>query len=174
MWAEIYENLRKCRLNVFQVYPAEYLTISLHDKPDSPKNFNSVRQDRCKDMQVHQILRKDGRIKNAHSMPEGRKPLLMELKALRIATENKLDKLRVKAFGIEGELNIQELRPAPSNFNIYGRIVFKKRKGCSRYYRLLHESRIKHNCWTNAKHTHENEVYIHDKDYMYDNAIYDK
>ena len=59
-------------------------------------------------------------------MSEGKKPLQMELKALRIATENKLDELRVKAFGMGGELNIRELRPAPSNFNIYGRIVFKK------------------------------------------------
>ena len=72
---------------------------------------------------MHQILEKDGKIKCAQSMPEGKKPLLMELKALRIATENKLDKLRVRAFGIGGELNILELWPAPGNFNIYGRIV---------------------------------------------------
>ena len=50
----------------------------------------------------------------------------MELKALRIATENQFDKLRVKAFGMGGELIIREFRPAPSNFNIYSIIVFKK------------------------------------------------
>ena len=61
-------------------------------------------------------------------MPEGKKPLLMELKVLRLATENKLDKLRVRAFGIGSELNIRELRPAQGNFNVYGRIVFKKRR----------------------------------------------
>ena len=152
MWAEIHENLRKCRLNVVCVHPAKYLTIPVHGKPDITKNFNSVKQDWRKDLQVHQILRKDGKIKNAQSMPEGRKPLLMEIKALRLATEDKLDRLRVRAFGIESELNVRELRPAPDNFNIYGRIVLKKRKGCSHFYKLLNESRLKHNCWTNAKH----------------------
>ena len=59
-------------------------------------------------------------------MPEGKILLEMELGALRNAMEDKLDKLRVKAIGIEGELVIRELRPAPNNFNIYGRKVFKK------------------------------------------------
>ena len=33
---------------------------------------------------------------------------------------------------------------------------------------------MKHDCWGDAKLTHENEVYLHDKNHMYDNAMYDK
>ena len=44
----------------------------------------------------------------------------MELNALRIATKDRLERLRVRAFGIEGELNVCELKPAPGNFNIHG------------------------------------------------------
>ena len=128
------------------MYPAEYLTIPVHGETDITGNFSSVKQDWCKDLEIHQILEKDSEIKNVQSMPEGKKPLPMELKALRIATKDKFDRLRVRAFGIEGELNVWELKPAPGNFNIYGRIVFKKRKGCSHYYKLLYESRLKHDC----------------------------
>ena len=60
-----------------RVYPAEYLTIPVYGEPDITNNFNSVKLDWCKDLQVHQILGKDGKIKSAQSMPEGKKPLLI-------------------------------------------------------------------------------------------------
>ena len=63
VWEEIYKNLRKCRLNVVRVYPVEYLTIPVNGEPDITKNFNSVKQDWCEDIQVYQILGKDGKLK---------------------------------------------------------------------------------------------------------------
>ena len=75
VWSEIYDNLRKCRINVVRVYTPEYLTIPVYGKPNIAKNFKSVKQDWCKDLQVHQILEMDGRIKNALSMPKGKRPL---------------------------------------------------------------------------------------------------
>ena len=107
-------------------------------------------------------------------MPEGKRPLEMELGALKNAVEDKFDQLRVRAFGDRAELGIRELRPAPNHLNIYGRIVFKNRKGCPHYYRLLYDSRMKHDCWGNAKLTNENEVYLHDENYMYHDAMYDE
>ena len=88
------------------MYPAECLTIPVYGESDITKNFKRLKQDGCKDLQVHQILETDGKIKNARFMPEGKEPLEMELRALRIETEDKRDKLRVKAFDIEGELTI--------------------------------------------------------------------
>ena len=115
-----------------------------------------------------------GKIKNAQSMTEGKKPLSMELNALRIGTKDKLDRLRVRAFGIEGDLNVRELKPAPGIFNIYWRIIFEKRKGCSHYYKLLYELKMKHDCWTKAKQSLEIEVFLHDKNYMYEDEMFDK
>ena len=47
-------------------------------------------------------------------MPEGKRPLEMELGALKNAVEDKFDQLRVRAFGDRAELGIRELRPAPN------------------------------------------------------------
>ena len=90
----------------------------------------------------------------------------MELNALKNAIEEKLVRLRVRAFGDKPDLGICELRPALNLFNIYTRIVFKKRKRCAHYYRLLNDSRMKHDSWGNTRLTHEDEVYLHDKYYM--------
>ena len=102
-------------------------------------------------------------------MPEGKKPLEMELLALKNSIEEKLTRLRVRAFGNRPELGIRELRPALNLFNIYGRIVFKKRKGCAHYYKFLNNSRMKYDCWSNAWLTYEN-----DQHFMYDDAMYNK
>ena len=102
LWAEIYENLRKCRLNIVRLYPAEYLTLPVHGEPDITGNLSSIKQDWCKNLKIYQILDKDGNIKNAQDMTEGKKPLSMEIIALRTATRDKLERLRVRAFGNEG------------------------------------------------------------------------
>ena len=60
----------------------------MYGKPDIANNFDSVKQDWCKDLHVHQILEIDGKIKNGLSMPEGKRPLDMELRALRNAVED--------------------------------------------------------------------------------------
>ena len=70
-------------------------------------------------------------------MPGGKKPLEMDLNASKNAIKEKLARSRVRAFGDRPDLGIRECRPALNLFNIYGRIVFKKRKGCAHYYILL-------------------------------------
>ena len=95
MWSEIYENLRKCRLSVVCVYPAEYLTIPVCGEPDIAKNFISVKQDWCRDLQIHQLLEINGKIKDADQMPKDKKPLEMELNELKNAIKEKLARLRV-------------------------------------------------------------------------------
>ena len=82
-----------------------------------------------------------------------------------------MTKLRIRAFEDKPEMSMRELRPALNLFNVYERIVFKNKKGCAHYYRLLNESRMKYDCWSNARITHENEVFLHDKNFMYDNVI---
>ena len=95
VWSEIYEYLRKCRLNIVQVYSAEYLTLPVYGEPDIMGNLSSIKQDWCKNLQIYQISDKDRIIKNAQSMTEGKKPLSMEINALRIAKRDKLEILRV-------------------------------------------------------------------------------
>ena len=67
---------------------------------------------------------------------------------------------------------IRKLRPALGLFNVYGRIVFKQKKGCSSYYRLINENRTKIDCWLNPRLTLEKEVLDRDEDYLYDSSKY--
>ena len=55
----------------------------------------------------------------------------MEINALKNAIEGKVNRLKVKADGHNLETGTQKLTPALNLFNIYGRIVFKQRKGCT-------------------------------------------
>ena len=33
---------------------------------------------------------------------------------------------------------------------------------------------MKHDCWSKAKLSHENEVYLHDENYMYEDEMFDE
>ena len=33
---------------------------------------------------------------------------------------------------------------------------------------------MKQDCWSNAKLSHENETYLHDKNYMYEDEMFDE
>ena len=67
----------------------------------------------------------------------------------------KISRLVVMAHGISIEGCTWKLRPTLGLFNIYGRIVFKQRKGCSFFYKLINNSRTKHDCWLNPRLTME-------------------
>ena len=66
--SEIYNNLKKCRISVLNVYPN-------------------------KNLQLHQNLNMDGTIRDARLMPDGKIPLYMEISALKNAIEGKVIKL---------------------------------------------------------------------------------
>ena len=89
-------------------------------------------------------------------MPEGKKSLEMKLNALKNVIEEKITRLRFRAFGDKPKMSMLELRPVLNRINIHGIIVFKNKKGCAHYYRLLNDSRMKCDCWSNARITHEN------------------
>ena len=102
--------------------------IPVTGEPGISKNLSSVKQEWCKNFQVHQILNRKGALKNAEQMPEGKRLLDMEVNALKNAIEDKVNRLKVIAFEYKSKMSICELRPALNLFNIYGRILFKNNK----------------------------------------------
>ena len=82
------------------------------------------------------LLKSDGNWKTEEFFPTGQKPISFELAALKNAMKTKIEQLRnncVKNY----EECLVGIKPEISNYNIYGRILFKRAKGCSYFYKLL-------------------------------------
>ena len=92
--------------------------IPVTGEPGISKNLSSVKQEWCKNFQVHQILNRKGALKNAEQMPEGKRLLDMEVNALKNANEDKVTSLKVKAFKYKSEMSMHELKPALNLFDI--------------------------------------------------------
>ena len=110
------------------MYPDEFLSLLVMGEQEITRNFTSIKQDWCKKLQLYQILDRDFNLNDAALMQNEKCPLAMHFKML----------LRVeKPHGKSIEGCTWKLRPALGLFNIYGRIGFKQKKGCSSYYRLI-------------------------------------
>ena len=44
LWKEIYGAILACRLNILEISPAEYLTVSLNGEPLITKNMTAIQQ----------------------------------------------------------------------------------------------------------------------------------
>ena len=154
------------------MFPYEFLSIPVAGEPDITKSFTSIKQDWCKKLQLYQILDNNFTLRDASLMPVGKHPLEMEINTIQSAIEGKVSSLTAKAHGTSIEGCTRKLRPALGLFNIYGRIVFKQRKRCSSYYRLINESRTKTDCWSNSRLTLEKEGFDIDEIHLYDSKQY--
>ena len=89
------------------------------------------------------------------------------------ALSEKISRLAAKTRGRSIDGCTHELRHALGLFNIYGRIPFKQRKGCSYFYKLINENPIKHDCWLDLRLTLERDVLDHDEDFRFYPSQYD-
>ena len=85
---------------------------------------------------IKDVLKCIGDWKTTEDYPHGQRPVFFELTALKNAIgvyiseyKNRCGKAYVDC--------IREIKPAISNYNIYGRIVYKNAKGCSHFYKLV-------------------------------------
>ena len=85
---------------------------------------------------VCNLLKNDGDLKTDEFFPTGQKPISFELAALKNAIKTKVEQFGNNC-GINYEKCLVGIKPKISNYNIYGRIVFKRAKGCSYFYKLL-------------------------------------
>ena len=67
----------------------------------------------------------------------------------------------------------QKPKPPHGLFNIYGRIIFKQKKGCSYFYTLITYCQANYDCLTITKHCLERKLLESDKDVMFDNSLHD-
>ena len=84
-------------------------------------------------------------------------PIKMEYEVMKAAVEKRVEYLKTFCKNDFDKL-LLGIRPIVSNFNVYGRIVFKQKKGCVHYYRLINASRKKHDGWNTPCNYLENEI----------------
>ena len=85
---------------------------------------------------IKDVLNSAGDWKTMNDFPTGQRPVFYELIALENAIEDYISEYKNKCG--KGFVDyVREIKPTISNYNIYGRIVNEKVKGCSHFYKLL-------------------------------------
>ena len=124
---------------------------------------------------LYQVLDGNGELKSFEDLNLVNGPIKMEYEAMKVAVGKKVEYLKTFC-----KTNFDKLllwiRPIISNFNVYGRIVFKRKRGCAHYYRLINASRKKHDGWNTPCNSLENEIsidcpnWVFSKDMFYENV----
>ena len=131
-WKEVYSSLIECRLNVLLNHPAEYRHIPINGEPLITCNNILVRQEWAQSKCLDSIIDNKGNLKSINEVNCSRKPFEYEYKELKKVLGDFLGIYlggRLRANRRKVIINSSEY----AGYNIYGRIVTKRKKGCSYY-----------------------------------------
>ena len=105
-------------------------------EPALTRNYTPIDQQWCKNHMIKDVLNSAGDWRMTSEYPLGQRPVFYELIALEKATRGNISE-HLNKCGKAYLDCVREIKPIISNYNIYGRIVNKKVKGCSHFYKLL-------------------------------------
>ena len=111
-------------------YPNEYLSIPVNGEPSITKNRTPIDQSWCEQLMVKDILNHQGDLKEIENYNTLQKPISFELSAIHNAIGEFIDEYKYRCADNFAEC-IRGIKPSIGIYNIYGRIVHKKAKGCS-------------------------------------------
>ena len=135
-WKEVYSALLECWLNVLLDHPHVYRHVPINGEPHITNNRIPVRQEWAQFKNLDIIIDSNGNFKELDLVNSDRKPFEYEYCELRRAVGDFLD------IYSGGRLGANIRKPITYNlrgmeYNVYGRIVTKMKKGCSYFYSLL-------------------------------------
>ena len=133
---DIYCALLKCRANYVGLHPEEFLTIPINKEPDLTANFIGIQQDWSIGTMLHKVLDSDGNLCTFNNLRTPKQPVRMEYDAFEKAIRKKLEILKTHYYD-DFCAFLKKFKPIFGIFNIYGRIVLKKNKGCTFFYKLV-------------------------------------
>ena len=135
-WKEMYSTLVTCRLNVLLESPQEYRYVPINGEPQITHNNISIKQDWATNRTLNDIIDRSGRFKRIEDITNIRKPLEFEYREIR---RTLTDFTSIYSGGRLGanSAKLGTNSDCVSNFNIYGRLITKRKRGCSYYYSLL-------------------------------------
>ena len=135
-WKDVYASLLQCRQNIMLLYPEEAISLPINGEPQITSNKYAINQEWCRHDMLNMLLNNTGSKKNIEDFYGPKKTVSFEFLELKRTLRNFLD----SSFGEERGLEdgwLVKIRQKIGTFNLYGRIVTKKAKGCSFFYELL-------------------------------------
>ena len=129
-----------------KISPQEYRYIPINGEPHITDNRVSVKQEWSLHLNLDNIIDKNGNFVCIDAVRSCRKPYEYEFNALKKVTKDFLD---VYSGGRLGANRVQGGRSGyvSEDYNVYGRLVTKRKKGCSFFYSLLN-AHAKTDGWT--------------------------
>ena len=119
---------------------------------------------------IKDILNRDGELKKLEDYPHNRRPVYYENTVIESTMKDFINSCQYTC-GRTHEGCIREIGTEMWNFNAYGRIVHKKTKGCSSFYRLLNFDKRK-NGWDKACRGMERDLSDFDPNYCFDSEAF--
>ena len=132
----MYDSLLACRRNLVKASPPEYLTLPVNGEPYITKNNIAIQQPWCVNLTLNDILNSDSNFKKIEDYPSYKKASFFKNIAIENAVGDFMTCCQYTCSKTrEGCLRV--IGAESRNFNAYGRIVHKKARGCSIFYKLL-------------------------------------
>ena len=147
-WRELYSSLITCRLNVLQDFPEEHKFIPINGEPHITENKIAIQQDWSKSKTVGEILDSNGKFRDVNMILGDRKSLGFEYDELKKTLTDFVEVYSGGRLGVNGS-RLARSNEYRGDYNTYGMIVTKKKKGCSYYYTLLNMN-AKRDGWVNC------------------------
>ena len=127
-WKEIYATIVTCRLNLFLESPQEYRYVPINGEPQITHNNVSIKQDWATNRTLNDIVDGNGKFKNIENITSTRRPLEFEYREIR---RTLTDFISIYSGGSLGanSAKLGTNSETVGNFNIYGRLITKRKKG---------------------------------------------
>merc|ERR1711888_254978 len=135
-WKEAYSLWLQCKLNILLDHPPEDRHIPINGEPHITSNRISIKQEWAKCLNLNNIIDCKGNVREIDAVICSRKPYEYEFCVLKTVIRDFLDIYsggRLGANSNRGSRNDN----VNGEYNIYGRLVTRRRKGCSYFYSLL-------------------------------------
>ena len=158
-WKEVYSSLLDYRMNVLLNHPQEYRYVPINGEPHITSNKISIRQEWAQHLNLNNILDCSGNIRELGAVRCNRKPYDYEFCFPKWVVKDFLDIYSGGRLGANND-RVTSNDPENGEYNVYGRFVTKRKKGCSYYYSLLNtHSRMDSwvNCCTKLESEAESE-----------------
>ena len=135
-WKEVYTSLIDCRLNVLLDHPEEYRYIPIGGEPQITSNGISIKQEWAVNKFLDSIIDCNDNQKDIKDINSSKKPFEYEYNELRVSLRDFLD-IYLGSRLVANRSEVANNHLVGRAYNIYGRIVTKRKKGSSYFYSLL-------------------------------------
>ena len=135
-WKDIYASLLICRRNILTIHPEEFITLPINGEPQITKNNKAINQYWCEYEMINILLNANGKVKEIDEFYRQKKTHGFELHELKKTLSNFLGSFLCDGRGLESGW-LAKTRKSLELYNLYGRMITKKPKGCSYYYDIL-------------------------------------